>query len=68
MKTWIAAGLVVGAVAAASLMPAQAQGGCGPFAHRGWNGSCRPGGQANSYGTARPFLGYGYGVHRGWGY
>ena len=68
MKTWIVAGLAIGTVALASLTPAQAQGGCGPFGHRSWSGFCRPGGQAG-YGGPRPVygLGYGYGWHRGWG-
>ena len=59
--------LVLAAVAASTLMlgsltPAAAQGGCGPYAHRGWDGFCHP--------NIRPLpvYGYGYGWHRPWGY
>ncbi len=72
MKRLILAGLTVAALGLAALTPAQAQGGCGPYAHRGWNGWCHPNGYGGpgpwGHGWHRPW-GPGYGWHRhGWGY
>ena len=69
----IAAGLAAAALGVTAVAPAQAQGGCGPYAHRGWDGWCHPGG---GWGGPRHFSGgYGHGWHRpwswhhpGWGY
>ena len=71
MKRLILAGLAVASLSMAALTPAEASGGCGPYAHRGWNGFCRPGGQWG--GGPRPvYFGGGYGWHRpggpGWGW
>jgi hypothetical protein len=66
MKALLLAGLTFGALSLGAMAPAEAQGGCGPYAHRGWDGYCRPGG-----GWARPwgygYRGYGPGWHRHWG-
>ena len=68
MKKLLLAGLAASALSLAAFTPAEAQGGCGPFAHRGWYGHCRPNGYG--YGWHRPYgYGYGYGWHRpyyGW--
>lgn len=60
MKALVLAGVAASALMFGSLAPAAAQGGCGPYAHRAWNGFCRP--------NVRPFPVYGYGWHRPWGY
>lgn len=75
MKTIIYAGVAAVTLMVGSLAPAEASGGCGPFAHRGFvrgvYGVCRPnGGYGYGYGYHRPFYGYhrpfyGYG---GYGY
>lgn len=59
VKTWILAGLTIGAVAMASVTPAQAQGGYAPHPVYGFG---------YGYGWHRGW-GPGYGWHRhGWGY
>ncbi|MCW6509367.1 GCG_CRPN prefix-to-repeats domain-containing protein [Lichenifustis flavocetrariae] len=80
MKAFVLAGLSIAALAVTAVAPAQAQGGCGPYGHRGWDGYCRPGGWARprpyafgyGYGWHRPHpYGYGrgpWGYHRHWGY
>ncbi len=57
MKTILLASFAALALSAAALTPAEAQGGCGPYAHRGFDGFCHPNG------WARP---YGYGAYGGW--
>jgi hypothetical protein len=58
--------LAAGAMTAASMSPADASGGCGPYRHRTPAGYCRPPGQA---GWPPGWYGYrgGYG-HPGWYY
>ena len=63
MKNLAFAGLAAVLLAGASVTPAAAQGGCGPYAHRGWDGFCHPGGLARPYG-----VGFGYGWQRPIGY
>ncbi len=58
MKTLLLAGLAASALTLGSLTPAAAEGGCGPFAHRSWDGFCRP--------NHRPYPAYGFG-ERAWG-
>lgn len=41
-------------------------GGCGPFAHRGFYGHCRPNGVYRTYGFYRPYGFHRYGWHRRW--
>ena len=62
MKRLLLAGLALSAMSLATLSPAEASGGCGPYAHRGYYGYCRP--------NLRPYpvYGYGYGWHRPYGY
>ena len=62
MKRFLAAVLTAGAIGLVALSPAHAQGGCGPYAHRGWDGFCHPGGW-----EPRPW-GWGHGWHRPWGW
>lgn len=64
MRRIMLAAMAVGALALGSMTPAMAQGGCGPFGHRGWDGWC------HRDGWRRPvaFSGYGYGFHRPWGW
>lgn len=69
MQKLLLAGLAASALSLAAFTPAQAEGGCGPFGHRGWYGHCRPNGYGfgGGYGWHRPG-GYGYGWHRPWHY
>jgi hypothetical protein len=60
MKALVLAGLAASTLVLGSLSPASAEGGCGPFRHRGFNGFCYP--------NARPYPVYGYGWHRPYGY
>jgi len=62
MKKLIFAAIAVGAVVAA-LGTAQAAEGCGPGAHRSFNGHCRPNGAAIAVG---PFVVGTYYPNRGW--
>ena len=66
MQKLLLAGLAASALSLAAFTPAQAEGGCGPFGHRGWYGHCRPNGYGG-YGWHRP-AGYGVGWHRPWHY
>lgn len=75
MRKLLLAGLAASALAVGVYTPAEASGGCGPFAHRGYYGYCRPGGGGFGYGWHRPYgygwhrpFGYGYGWHRHFGY
>lgn len=63
MRNVLLAALAASALSFAAFTPAQAEGGCGPFGHRGFYGACRPNG--GGYGWHRPG-GYGYGWHRPW--
>ena len=60
MKKFVFAGIAAALLAGVSMTSAEAQGGCGPYAHRGWDGFCHSGG-----GWARP-VGFGYGYGPGW--
>ena len=68
MRKLLLAGLAASALAVGAYSPAEASGGCGPFAHRGFYGYCRPNGYGGyGYGYRRPFF-PGYGFHRGYGW
>ena len=70
MKALIFAGVAASTLMLGSLAPAEASGGCGPFAHRGIYGACRPNGPVYGgygYGWRRPY-GYGYGWHHRYGW
>ncbi len=61
MKALVFVGVAATTLMLGGLAPAEASGGCGPFAHRGFYGACRPnGGFGYGYGYRRPFYGYGY--------
>ena len=58
MKKVFLAGFALSVLALSGVAPAHAEGGCGPFAHRGWDGSChRNDGPGLGYGFTG---GYGY--------
>ena len=69
MRKLLLAGLAASALALGVYSPAEASGGCGPFAHRGFYGNCRPNGYGygGGYGYRRPFF-PGYGYHHGYGH
>lgn len=64
MKALVLAGVAASTLMLGSLTPAAAQGGCGPYAHRGFDGFCHPNFRPRPYG----FYGGGYGYHRPYGY
>ena len=71
MKALLLAGLTASVLTLGSLTPAMAEGGCGPYAHRGWDGFCHPNFRpvpVYGYGWHRPFWGHPYGWHRPWGW
>jgi hypothetical protein len=59
MRKLLLSALAASALAAISVSPAAASGGCGPYMHRTWAGFCRPPGQLG-WGPGGYAYGYGY--------
>lgn len=68
MRKLFVTGLIAGGLSLMALAPAQAEGGCGRYYYRGWDGYCHSKGWYSSRSYGDYGYGYGYRSYRPEGY